>query len=151
MGGFFFPQAFLTGTLQNYARRTRVAIDSVSFAFELLEEKDFAQVEARAEGVIVYGLYMEGARWDAETRTLAESRPKELYVEMPLIHLDPRVDHINDPKDYVCPVYKTLARAGTLSTTGHSTNFILPICIPTNLEPEHWVKRGVACVVSLNF
>ncbi|RNF11625.1 dynein, axonemal, heavy polypeptide 1 [Trypanosoma rangeli] len=151
MGGFFFPQAFLTGTLQNYARRTSVAIDSVSFAFELLEEKDFSQVEARAEGAIVYGLYMEGARWDAAMRTLAESRPKELYVEMPLIHLDPRVDHVNDPKDYVCPVYKTLTRAGTLSTTGHSTNFILPICIPTDLEPEHWVKRGVACVVSLNF
>ncbi|PBJ72155.1 dynein heavy chain [Trypanosoma cruzi cruzi] len=151
MGGFFFPQAFLTGTLQNFARRTQVAIDSVSFRFGLLDEKDPARVESPEEGTIVYGLYLDGARWDAKERTLAESRPKELYVEMPLIHLDPKVDYVNDPKDYICPVYKTLARAGTLSTTGHSTNFILAICIPTNVEPEHWVKRGVACVVSLNF
>ncbi|EAN93003.1 dynein heavy chain, putative, partial [Trypanosoma cruzi] len=114
-------------------------------------EKDPARVESPEEGTIVYGLYLDGARWDAKERTLAESRPKELYVEMPLIHLDPKVDYVNDPKDYVCPVYKTLARAGTLSTTGHSTNFILAICIPTNVEPGHWVKRGVACVVSLNF
>ncbi|CAJ1990204.1 dynein heavy chain [Leishmania donovani] len=151
-GGFFFPQAFLTGTLQNHARKVHQAIDSISFQFSVQDVSlDHKTVPRPDKGALVYGLYLEGARWDSEQHSLTESRPKELYVEMPMVLLDPVVNRTRNAKDYVCPVYKTLTRAGTLSTTGHSTNFVLPIEIPTKVDPAHWIERGTACVVSLHY
>jgi dynein heavy chain len=44
------------------------------------------------------------------------------------------------------PVYKTVVRAGALSTTGHSTNFIIAIDIQTREPIDFWIMRGAAFV-----
>jgi hypothetical protein len=47
------------------------------------------------------------------------------------------------------PVYKTATRAGMLSTTGISTNFVLAIHLPSMLPPQKWVLKGAALLLSL--
>jgi dynein heavy chain len=45
---------------------------------------------------------------------------------------------------YPCPIYRTQARSGQILPTGHSTNFIFNIDLPTDQPAEHWINRGVA-------
>ena len=52
---------------------------------------------------------------------------------LPMILLLPQADR-KPPETgiYDCPVYKVVSRRGTLSTTGHSTNFVMMFEMPTD-------------------
>jgi dynein heavy chain len=47
-------------------------------------------------------------------------------------------------------MYKTSVRKGVLMTTGHSTNFVLKMRMPTKKDASHWVLRGAALLLSLD-
>jgi|TARA_B110000208_G_scaffold86430_1_gene109443 dynein heavy chain len=101
---------------------------------------------------------------------LAESKPKMLYTLAPTIWLKPaRMSQEIDlntravniaitsdlnpfPGNYACPVYKTSDRRGMLSTTGHSTNFVMFCLMPiaTETVASHWVQRGVCMLTQLD-
>ncbi|XP_026203417.1 dynein heavy chain 1, axonemal [Anabas testudineus] len=152
ISGFFFPQAFLTGTLQNYARRSGTSIDTIGFDFEVIVKLAAEITEKPNTGCYIYGLFLEGARWDSVAGQLTESRPKELYTEMAVIWLIPKPNRKPPTSGvYICPIYKTLTRAGTLSTTGHSTNYVIAVELPTDQSQRHWIKRGVALICALDY
>ena len=143
---FFFTQSFLTGALQNYARKYTIPIDEVQCNFEIVPTEN---PEKPDDGVLIRGMFLEGARWSKKKGTLEESRPKRLFTDCPMIWIKPAVE-IEEYKHYSCPLYKTSVRKGELSTTGHSTNFVMFIRLATEKDPSHWTKRGVALLTQLD-
>jgi len=150
ISGFFFTQAFLTGAKQNFARKAKIPIDQIDFDFEVRDGEGSADV-APENGVYCRGLFLEGCRWDYDKHVLGESEPKVLYTPMPVIWMIPEeTTKFRKILNYNCPLYKTAARRGILSTTGHSTNFVLQIRLPSDKDPAHWTKRGTCLLTSLS-
>lgn len=146
---FFFTQGFLTGAKQNYARKYKIAIDLLDFDFEVVVDEDNAQVPE--DGINVVGMYIEGCKWNHREMTLDESDAKILFVKCPMVWFKPcKVEEFIKLQTYDCPIYKTSVRKGVLMTTGHSTNFVLYLRLPTRVDPKHWIKRGVAILCSLD-
>ncbi|XP_071080158.1 dynein axonemal heavy chain 6-like [Haliotis cracherodii] len=182
LSGFFFPQGFLTAVQQNHARKMGISVDSLTFDYRVLseavaqedpskhhqvldiKEAAFMGHQPPDDGVLIFGLFLDGARWDSLTQSLQDLHPSQKFCQLPEIHFLPVQLHQtasaaeaamnSSPKDvvksYDCPLYRTSTRAGTLSSTGHSTNFVSSIDLPTLQEPDFWVLRGVAMLCQLD-
>lgn len=141
----------MTASLQTYARKHMEAIDGLSFEFEILTTPPEQITVSPADGVIVFGLYLEGARFDQAAGKVVESTPGKMYDLLPAIHFKPAVGHKQAPSTYACPVYKTAVRKGVLSTTGMSTNYVVPIELPIyeHETEQKWILAGVAALCNL--
>ncbi|EFJ27757.1 hypothetical protein SELMODRAFT_94851 [Selaginella moellendorffii] len=150
LSGLNFTQSFLTGAKQNFARSAKVPIDMIDFEFQVMEDPAACTIKPEI-GVYVRGLFLEGARWDYNTHYLGESEPKVLYSPCPILWLVPtELSKFGNYPHYLSPLYKTSDRRGILSTTGHSTNFVMEVKLPSNMPQAHWVKRGVALLSQLD-
>lgn len=75
--------------------------------FKVLDETKVDTKRAPEDGVYIFGLFVEGCRWDERKEALDESNPKVLYTEMKMIHIQPKnKSEIDYGHSYCCPVYK---------------------------------------------
>ncbi|MEW5314022.1 MAG: hypothetical protein WDW38_005550 [Sanguina aurantia] len=152
--GFFFPQGFMTGVLQSHARKYTLPIDTLNFGFEVTRHENAEEVECSPpDGILIDGLWIDGGKWSRTSRWLDDSEPGIMHAPLPVIHFNP-VANYEAPEDtqYACPLYKTSVRAGVLSTTGQSTNFVLCVSLPmrAGTTPDWWVQQGVALLCMLD-
>ncbi|XP_018800561.1 PREDICTED: dynein heavy chain 6, axonemal [Bactrocera latifrons] len=164
ISGFYFPQSFLTGLLQTHARKRVLPIDSLKIDFKVFDlviiqqavferrvsGKDFEALygslpESTEAGVNVHGIFIEAARWDSQKGGLWDAEHGELFSRLPVVRFIPCLS-LTPGDRYDAPLYKTQARSGVLSTTGHSTNFILSILLESRSPPDFWILRGTALV-----
>ena len=125
----------------------------MSYDYIIKDASVYTDITTKPEaGCLCWGLYLEGCRWDYENHALAESTPKKLFVDLPLMHFIPIAERVKPETGiYNCPVYKVLSRTGTLSTTGHSTNFVMWLELASDKNPDFWIKAGVAAFLSLRY
>jgi len=155
---FFFPQGFLTGALQNFARKHHVPINTLEFGYAVMEgdgDDDRANdhesiTEHPEDGVIIYGVHVQGTRWHPTEDKLVEAEKGVMFSGLPPIHFLPAQNHVIPEDCYVTPVYKTTARAGSLSTTGTSTNFVVAVELPSDRGSGFWVLNGAAGILNLD-
>uniref|UniRef100_A0A4X2L0J5 Dynein axonemal heavy chain 6 n=1 Tax=Vombatus ursinus TaxID=29139 RepID=A0A4X2L0J5_VOMUR len=170
ISGFFFPQGFLTGTLQNHARKYNLPIDELSFCYNVIpvyrdqalvieasKSIQFGQelpmdveLPSPEDGVLVHGMFMDASRWDDDNMVIEDALPGQMNPMLPVVHFEPHQNYEPIPSLYHSPLYKTGARAGTLSTTGHSTNFVVTILLPSQKSNDYWIAKGSALLCQLN-
>ncbi|KAF6020163.1 DNAH5 [Bugula neritina] len=143
MTGFFNPQGFLTAMRQEVTRAHKGwALDTVILHNDVTKYMKEDATQPPAEGVYVYGLYLEGAGWDKKGVRLVEPKPKVLFEMMPVVHIyaiNSTGSH-ND-KMYSCPIYKKPRRT--------DLTYIAPVDLKTSQNPDHWTLRGVALLCDI--
>eukprot|EP00744_Colponema_vietnamica_P005028 GILI01007415.1.p1 GENE.GILI01007415.1~~GILI01007415.1.p1 ORF type:complete len:137 (-),score=35.46 GILI01007415.1:43-393(-) len=93
-------------------------------------------------GVYIHGLFMEGARWDAEKNLLRDSHLKELFPPLPVVIVRAiRIEDKCTTDIYECPCYVTSMRGPT---------FVFTATLKTKDPAHKWILGGVALLMSLD-
>jgi dynein heavy chain len=142
--GLFNPRGFLAANLQEVCRknaRSNWSLDDVVSKAQVLNQDPIDIRRGPDDGVYIYGLHMDGARWDKATMLMAESTPKTLFEPLPVLHVTGVLQArsgVDLTYTYMCPVYKNRERG--------ESNYIFDAHLRTRDSPEKWTLRGVALV-----
>lgn len=96
--GYFFPQGFFTSVLQTFARAYRIPIDTLQFETTVLAFKGeealahamssggggkdaFGPNSDVRKGVLLRGLFLQGARWSQEHVAEGTNEPRKFWLE----------------------------------------------------------------------
>ncbi|XP_018092353.2 dynein heavy chain 11, axonemal-like [Xenopus laevis] len=141
ISGFFNPQSFLTAVMQSLARKNEWPLDKMHLTVDVMKKYKEEFSQPAREGAYIYGLYLEGARWDVQNGHIAEARLKAPTPIMPVIFVRAIPNDRQETRNiYECPVYKTKLRGSTYVWSFH---------LKTKEKPSKWILAGVALLLSV--
>ena len=139
LGGLFNPQSFLTAVMQQMSRKNEWPLDKMVLQCDVTKKNKEDFSTPPREGAYISGLFMEGARWDTQTGTVAEAKLKELTPTMPVVLIKAIPSDRRETKNvYRCPVYKTKDRGPT---------YVWDFYLKTKEKPSKWVLGGVSILL----
>lgn len=139
----FNAQSFLTAIKQLCCQTQQLELNKLQ-VFTEVTKREVKQVDAHArEGAFVTGVYLEGARWDMNSNSLEDSKPKEMFTRMPVINC--KAGPVSDREDknvYICPAYCVPTRR---------PYYVFPAQLRTKAPAAKWVLAGVALILDIGF
>jgi dynein heavy chain len=138
---FFNPMSLLTAIMQHTAIANAYDLDQMALIADVTKKVPEQIDVAARDACHVYGIHMEGARWDTAAAAIEDSRIKELYPKMPVVTIRSLPLAKVDRRDqYECPLYKTQARGGT---------FVVGLHLRTKQPARKWIIAGVGCILDV--
>lgn len=137
----FNPQSFLTAIKQLCCQMQGLELDKLQ-VFTEVTKREAKQVDGHSkDGAFVTGMFLEGARWDMTTNSLEDSRPKEMFVQLPVVNCKAGmlIDKV-DKNIYICPAYCVPTRR---------PYYVFPAQMRTKAPADKWVLAGVAMILDI--
>jgi len=143
----FNPQSFLTAIKQVCCQQQMLELDKLMVYTEVTK-KEKNQIDAPArEGAFVTGMFLEGARFDINSNSLEESKPKEMFFRMPVINCKAGIGdealggNGKETKNlYICPTY---------CTPNRRPHYVFAAQLRTKQNPSKWILGGVAMILDV--
>eukprot|EP00998_Keelungia_sp_KM082_P008622 NODE_480_length_1886_cov_75.477544_g473_i0.p1 GENE.NODE_480_length_1886_cov_75.477544_g473_i0~~NODE_480_length_1886_cov_75.477544_g473_i0.p1 ORF type:complete len:610 (-),score=202.98 NODE_480_length_1886_cov_75.477544_g473_i0:55-1791(-) len=149
--GFFNPQGFLTSVRQEVCRahsKDGWSLDEMETKTEVQRQEKHEIDRPPPEGVFLFGLFLEGGSWDKARQKMKEAAPKEMFRELPVLHVTGIEAGHKQPKQkgqlnkFKCPCYKYPTR--------NDINWIFDVDLNCEEDPHHWIMRGVSLLCSID-
>lgn len=139
------PTSFLTAIKQTLSRSKKLELNRLFIATEIQKKMYWETADLMKReggGAFVFGLQVEGARWESSGSGLEECEPKKQFSVVPCVLCKPMlmVDGKDDKSIYQCPVYKTETRGNT---------YVFTAQLKTKHPPTKWVLAGVALILDV--
>lgn len=141
ISGLFNPQSFLTAIMQSTSQKNKMELDKLVVVTEITKRSVESIDAPSRDGQYIYGLALEGARWDSTASIIVSSQPKEMFCLMPVINCRAVLaDRKEQSNTFNCPVYKTQQRGPT---------YVFTAQLRTKAPAAKWVLAGAVLIMEI--